>query len=77
MKVSVNWLKRYVDIPVSVDELCNKMTLSGFEVDGIEDLSATMHNVVAARILKLEKHPDADKLQLSTSSAISPKNRRT
>ena len=64
MKVSVNWLKRYVDIPVSVDELCNKMTLSGFEVDGVEDLSATMHNVVAARILKLEKHPDADKLQL-------------
>ncbi len=64
MKVSLNWLKRYVDIPVSVDELCDKMTLSGFEVESVEDLSATMHNVVAARILKLEKHPDADKLQL-------------
>ncbi len=64
MKVSLNWLKRYVDIPVSMDELCDKMTLSGFEVDGVEDLSATMNNVVAARILKLEKHPDADKLQI-------------
>ncbi len=66
MKVSLNWLKRYVDIPVSVSELCNTMTMSGFEVDGVEDLSATMHNVVAARILKLEKHPDADRLQICT-----------
>ncbi len=64
MKISLNWLKRYVDIPVSVDELCEKMVLSGFEVESIEDLSATMSNVVAARILKLEKHPDADKLQI-------------
>lgn len=64
MKISLNWLKRYVDIPVSVEELCEKMILSGFEVESVEDLSATMHRVVAARILKLEKHPDADKLQL-------------
>ena len=66
MKVSLNWLKRYVDISVSVQELCDKMTMSGFEVDGVEDLSQTMNNVVAARILKLEKHPDADRLQICT-----------
>ena len=64
MKISLNWLKRYVDIPVAVNELCDKMILSGFEVESIEDLSASMSNVVAARILKLEKHPDADKLQI-------------
>lgn len=64
MKISLNWLKRYVDISVPVEELCDKMILSGFEVESIEDLSATMSNVVAARILKLEKHPDADKLQI-------------
>lgn len=66
MKVSLNWLRRYVDIDVSVQELCDRMTMTGFEVDGVEDLSETMHNVVAARILKLEKHPDADRLQLCT-----------
>ncbi len=66
MKVSLNWLKRYVDITVSVEEFCDKMTMCGFEVDGIDDLSKTMHNVVAARILKLEKHPDADRLQICT-----------
>lgn len=64
MKVSLNWLKRYVDIEVSAEELCDKMTMSGFEVDGVEDLSQTMSNVKVGRILKLEKHPDADKLQV-------------
>ena len=64
MKVSLNWLKRYVDIRVPLQELCDKMVMSGFEVDGIEDLSQTMDNVVAGRIVKLEKHPDADRLQV-------------
>ncbi len=64
MNISLNWLKRYVDIDVPVEELCDKMVMSGFEVESIEDLSQTMRNVVAARILKLEKHPDADKLQI-------------
>ncbi|MBE6763076.1 MAG: phenylalanine--tRNA ligase subunit beta [Ruminococcaceae bacterium] len=64
MKISLNWLKRYVDIDVPVDVLCDKMVMSGFEVESIEDLSETMRNVVAARIVKLEKHPDADKLQI-------------
>lgn len=64
MKMALSWLKRYVDIDVSVEELCDKMVMSGFEVESVEDLSASMSNVVAARILKLEKHPDADKLQI-------------
>ncbi len=66
MKMSLNWLKRYVDIDVPVEELCDKMIMSGFEVEDIENLADTMNNVVAARIVKLEKHPDADKLQICT-----------
>ncbi len=66
MKISLNWLRRYVDIDVPVEELCDKMVMSGFEVESIEDLSTTMRNVVVARIEKLEKHPDADKLQICT-----------
>lgn len=64
MKMSLSWLKRYVDIDVPVEALCDKMVMSGFEVESVEDLSKTMDNVVAARIVKLEKHPDADKLQI-------------
>ncbi len=64
MKVSLNWLKKYTDINISVQELCDKMTMSGFEVEGIEDMSASTRNVVVGKIVKLEKHPDADKLQI-------------
>jgi len=64
VKVSLNWLKRYVDIDVSTEELCRRMTMAGFEVDGVEDLADTMRNVVAARLVKLEKHPDSDHLQI-------------
>lgn len=64
MKVSLNWLKKYTDINISAQELCDKMTMSGFEVEGMEDMSASTRNVVVGKIVKLEKHPDADKLQI-------------
>ena len=64
MLISLNWLKSYVDIDVPVAELCDRMVMSGFEVESITDLSETMRNVVVGRIVKLEKHPDADKLQI-------------
>jgi len=66
MKVSLSWLKQYVDIDVAVDVLCEKMIMQGFEVESIENLSETMANVVVGRIEKLTKHPDADKLQICT-----------
>jgi len=62
MKVSISWLKQYVDIEVSPAELCEKMIMQGFEVESMEDMSASMSNVVVGRIEGLEKHPDADKL---------------
>ena len=63
MKVSLNWLKRYVDIDVTPEELCDKMTSQGFEVEGMEK-SSIMSNVVVAKILEIEKHPDSDHLQI-------------
>lgn len=62
MKVSLNWLKRYIDIDVPVKELCDKMTLAGFEIEELIDVSETMKNVVCGKILKIEKHPDSDHL---------------
>ncbi len=63
MKVSLNWLKRYVNINVTPEELCERMTSQGFEVEGMEK-SALMTNVVVAKILEIEKHPDSDHLQI-------------
>ena len=62
MNISLSWLKQYVDIDVPVEELCEKMIRSGFEVESIEDLSETMKNVVVGKIVSMEKHPDSDHL---------------
>ena len=60
MKVSLSWLKRYVDITVPVEELCDKMVMAGFEVEEIIDLGENMKNVVVGKVLSLERHPDSD-----------------
>lgn len=62
MKMSLSWLSRYVDINVPVQQMCDKMVMSGFEIESMEDLSKTMSNVVVARILKIVPHPDSDHL---------------
>ena len=62
MYISLSWLKQYVDIDVPVNELCDKMIRSGFEVEDIQDLSETMKNVVVGQVKAMEKHPDSDHL---------------
>ena len=42
MKTPLSWLKRYVDVDVPLEELCNRMVLCGFEVDEVTDLSDSM-----------------------------------
>ena len=64
MKISLSWLKQYVDIDVAPQELCDRMTMAGFEIEEMQDLSQSMRNVVVGRIEKLEKHPDADRLKI-------------
>ncbi len=64
MKISLNHLKTYVDINVSVEELCDRMIMAGFEVESVEYEGENMKNVVAARILKIEPHTDSDHLQI-------------
>lgn len=64
MKVSISWLKRYVDIDIPVPELCEKMVLAGFEVEEMIDLSKTMSNVVVGKIVDIKPHEDSDHLQI-------------
>ncbi len=64
MKLSLNWLKKWVDIDLSVDELSDKLTGSGLEVDTITPVAANFSDVVVARIVACRPHPDADKLQV-------------
>lgn len=64
MKVSLNHLKRYVDINVSADVLAEKMPLAGFEIESIEKQGEGIKSVVAAKILKITPHENSDHLQI-------------
>ncbi len=65
MLVSLNWLKQYVDIDgLTAEELAEKITRSGIEVDAVIDRSQGMTNVVVGYVVSKEKHPDADKLNV-------------
>ena len=65
MKVPLNWLRDFVDIKVSPKEYADAMTLSGSKVEGVEVQCEEITRVVTGGITKLEKHPDADRLQVS------------
>lgn len=64
MKVTLNWLKEYVDFSWTPEELGERLTMLGLEVEGIEKQSGEFENVVVAQILASEKHPNADKLSV-------------
>ncbi len=65
MKVSLNWLKEFVDIPISAQELADKLSLAGHEVESVTHYSQTVSGIVTGRIEAINKHPDADKLQIT------------
>ena len=65
MKVSLSWLKRFVDFEYSSSELADKLTMQGFESEVVTDFSV-LDNIVVGEVKTAEKHPDADKLKLCT-----------
>lgn len=70
MLLSYNWIKNYVDLPdsLSPEELALKLTMSTVEVEGVERQGKDLENIVVGLVKKVEKHPDADKLQVCTVS---------
>jgi phenylalanyl-tRNA synthetase beta chain len=68
MLVSLKWLKDYVDIELTPEELAHKLTMAGLEVDEIKTIRPQFSGVVVARILSVERHPSADRLSLCSVS---------
>jgi phenylalanyl-tRNA synthetase beta chain len=64
MKVSYNWLSHYVDINCSVQELADKLTMAGIEVEAIDTACPIPEGVVVGEILERNPHPGADKLSV-------------
>ena len=64
MLISLNWLKQYVDIKESVEEIANALTMIGQEVEAIDIQGKDLGNVVIGQIVEFDKHPNSDRLTL-------------
>ena len=63
MTISLSWIKAYVpELEVEPQEYMDAMTLSGSKVEGYKKLDEDLEKIVIGQVLKVEKHPDADKL---------------
>src|SRR5512136_166507 len=65
MRISLQWLSEYVDLPAP-EELARRLTAVGLEVEAVERTGQGLEGVVVARILASEKHPDAEKLSVTS-----------
>jgi phenylalanyl-tRNA synthetase beta chain len=72
MKVPISWLKDYVDLTISIEELAERLTLAGMEVEHIAyygvpgaDLVWDRDKIVVAQIVEVKAHPNADRLVLA------------
>ena len=66
MKVSINWLNEFVDISdIDVKEIAHELTMSGLEVEAIEEVKPAFTNIITARIEKINKIPFVGSLYVS------------
>lgn len=68
MKAPLSWLREFVDIDLTPEALAERLTLLGMEVQGIERRGVEWQNVVVGELLTVEKHPNADRLSITTVS---------
>lgn len=69
MKISYNWLKQYIDIPETAEEIGKTLTDTGLEVESVEPFETVkggLKGLVIGEVLTCSKHPNADKLSVTT-----------
>ncbi|HHB92449.1 MAG TPA: phenylalanine--tRNA ligase subunit beta [Thioploca sp.] len=64
MRFSENWLRKWVNPPISTDELMARLTMAGLEFDQIEPVASKFNSVVVGEIVSVESHPNAKKLNI-------------
>lgn len=75
MKISYNWLKQYIDIPETAEEIGKTLTATGLEVESAEPFETVkggLKGLVIGEVLTCVKHPNADKLSLTTVDVGGP-----
>ena len=67
MQVSLNWLNEFVDLSnVEASQIAHELTMSGLEVESVEDVKPSFTNIKTVKIEKIEAHPNSDRLHLVT-----------
>jgi phenylalanyl-tRNA synthetase beta chain len=66
MKVSLSWLRDYVDIKLPVAELARRLAMAGTEVKGWQVVGGSWENIFVGQVLAINPHPNADRLTLPT-----------
>lgn len=64
MKVSLNWLKEYIKVDLDPLIIAEKLTMAGLEVEAVEERYNYLDNIVAAKVIEVNQHPNADKLSV-------------
>src|SRR5512138_1557126 len=64
MKITLNWLKQYVEFDWSPAELAERLTMLGLEVESVQKLGGEFEGIVVAQVVACDKHPNADKLSV-------------
>lgn len=66
MKVSLNWVKKYVDLPenITTKQMATDLTLRTVEVEGYENTEEKFHDIIVGKVLEVNEHPNADKLKV-------------
>jgi phenylalanyl-tRNA synthetase beta chain len=65
MRVPLSWLRDYVDVDLTPEQLAERLTLLGMEVKGLERWGEDWQNVIVGELLSVERHPRADRLSLT------------
>lgn len=63
MKFTLSWLKDFLDTSATLQEITDKLTAIGLEVESVEDPAKTLEGFIVGHVVSAQKHPDADKLQ--------------
>ncbi len=66
MIISEQWLRDWVRVDLNAQEIADCLTNAGLEVDGVESVAGPVDNVVVGKVLTMDKHPDADRLNCTT-----------
>ena len=64
MKLPLSWLREFVTVEADTEELCRRLTMAGLEVESLDQIAPSFTDVFVARVLGVERHPNADRLKV-------------